>query len=173
MQRSTFIRLLAPAFALIAAAAWMPANHLAGPPWISIEVPPNPFDRASRDAFLLVHAFHHGTPVGFPVRGTAEGMVGGERRSVKLEFAQTSRAGVYALKKQWANDGVWTLVISVTQGPRDIATALVELGEDGRFAGVRVPTEERDGWKVPKEVSAREIDTALRARAARLASRSE
>ena len=38
-----------------------------GPPWISIEYPANPYDSGSRGAFLLVHAFHHGTPVSFPV----------------------------------------------------------------------------------------------------------
>ena len=53
--------LLAAAVLTLAAAA--PAF---GPPWISIETPPNPYDAASRGAFLLVHTFHHGdlTPSG-------------------------------------------------------------------------------------------------------------
>ena len=53
-----------------------------GPPWISIETPPNPFDSGSRGSYLLVHAFHHGTPVNFPVAGTAEGIVDGTRRTI-------------------------------------------------------------------------------------------
>ena len=69
------------------------ARTLSGPPWISIEHPVNPYDATTRDAFLLVHAFHHGTPQNFPVTGTAEGMVDGQRRTVNLEFTRTSRSG--------------------------------------------------------------------------------
>ena len=43
----------APAVALSAASSF-------SPPWISIETPPNPYDPASRGAFLVVHTFHHG-----------------------------------------------------------------------------------------------------------------
>ena len=133
-------------FALAAAiSAVFAAPALAkGPPWISIELPVNPYDRTMQGAFLLVHAFHHQTPIGFPIEGTAEGMVNGERRTVKLEFAETSRDGVYALKRTWATDGVWTLVIRVTQGPADAeggtATAVVEAF---LTALERVPWEDR------------------------------
>ena len=64
--------------ALASAAVTAPA--LGGPPWISIELPVNPYDQSMRGAFLLVHAFHHGTPMGFIVTGTAEGIVNGERQ---------------------------------------------------------------------------------------------
>src|SRR5437588_626712 len=66
--------------AVVSALVATPA--LAGPPWISIELPANPYDQATRGAFLLVHAFHHGEPIGYLVTGTAEGIVGGERRSI-------------------------------------------------------------------------------------------
>src|SRR5262245_63440909 len=107
----TTIRLAAFA-SLLAVTAFVKS----GPPWISIEYPANPYDSGSRGAFLLVHAFHHGTPVGYPVAGTAEGLVNGARRTISLEFKSTSRPGVYALNKQWPDDGVWTLLVSVTQG---------------------------------------------------------
>ena len=149
--------------------AVLAAPALAGPPWISIELPVNPYDQSMRGAFLLVHAFHHGTPVGFPVEGMAEGIVNGERRSVKLEFSETSRAGVYALKRMWPTEGTWTLVIKVIQGENDAATAVVELGRDGEVASVRVPTERRGGWTVPAQVSMSDIEAALRIRAAALA----
>src|SRR5258705_5674550 len=73
-----------------------PALGLKGPPWISIELPVNPYDKSTRDAFLLVHSFHHGTAMGFIVTGTAEGMVNGERRSLKLYLARTSPESLYA-----------------------------------------------------------------------------
>jgi hypothetical protein len=145
---------------------------LAGPPWISIEYPVNPYDASMRGAYLLVHAFHHGTPVGFPIEGTAEGIVNGERQSIRLEFKETTRTGVYALRQMWPKEGVWTLVIRANQGPGDGATAVVELGSDGEVASVKVPTAQRQGWTVPAEVSLTDIDRALRARATALARRS-
>jgi hypothetical protein len=145
---------------------------LAGPPWISIEYPVNPYDASMRGAYLLVHAFHHGTPVGFPIEGTAEGIVNGERQSIRLEFKETTRTGVYALRQMWPQEGVWTLVIRANQGPGDGATAVVELGSDGEVASVKVPTAQRQGWTVPADVSMTDIDRALRARATALARRS-
>src|SRR5882724_11388179 len=162
------LALAALASALVAA----PAFGLKGPPWISIELPANPYDKSTRAAFLLVHAFHHGTAMGFIVSGTAEGMVNGERRSLKLDFAETSREGVFALKRTWPREGTWTLVIKANQGPDDAATAVVELGPDGDVAAIRVPTMQRGEWTVPAPVSLGEIDAALRARAATLARRS-
>jgi len=147
------------------------APALAGPPWISIELPANPYDQATRGAFLLVHAFHHGQPVGYLLTGTAEGIVNGERRSIKLEFSETTRDGVYALKRMWPTEGVWTLVIKANQGPDDAATAVIELGPEGEVASIRVPVMQRGQWTVPAPVSLGEIDAALKARAAQLARR--
>src|SRR5437763_6813762 len=90
-------------------------------------------------------------------------------RSIKLEFSETSRDGVYALKRMWPTDGVWTLVIKANQGPDDAATAVVELGPQGEVASVRVPMMQRGAWTVPAPVSLGDIDAALRARAAQLA----
>jgi hypothetical protein len=165
----TLLRTAAACAAALVLVAWTSAPI--GPPWISIEHPPSPYDATTRDAFLLVHAFHHGTPANFPVIGSAEGMVAGERVSRRLEFTRTSRTGVYALARQWSGEGVWTLVVSVKQAERDSVTALVELAPTGQVASVSVPTERRDGWNVPKAVSMRDVDAALRGRAARLAAR--
>ncbi len=144
----------------------------AGPPWISIEYPGNPYSQ-DRDAYLFVHTFHHGTPVPNPVSGTAEGIVQGERRTVALKFGSTSRPGVYSLAKQWANEGTWTLVIAGTQGAGESNTvyAVVELGSDGRVASVRVPTVRKGAHILPALVQMSEIDAALRERAGRLATK--
>jgi hypothetical protein len=163
------LRWLTGCAAALALVAWTSASS--GPPWISIEHPPSPYDQTTRDALLLVHAFHHGTPANFPVVGTAEGIVRGERATRQLEFARTSRTGVYALRSQWGEEGIWTLVISVKQGERDSVTALVEVAPAGHVASVRVPTERRDGWHIPKAVSMRDVETELRGRAARVAAR--
>jgi hypothetical protein len=139
-----------------------------GPPWISIETPVNPYDASTRDAFLLVHTFHHGTQVDAPVSGTAEGIVNGERRSIPLKFNSTSRPGAYALRKQWSDGGVWTLDIVATQHENEVAQALVEIGPNGTVARVEVPTRidpHYGSLPFPKRLSAQEIDSALRMRA--------
>lgn len=142
-----------------------------GPPWISIEYPVNPHDQSMRGAMLLVHVFHHSTPTPYPVEGTAEGVVNGERRTIKLRFTETARTGVYGLSRQWGEEGVWTLVMRMSRGPNDGATAVVELGPRGEIASVRVPTTREGSWMVPTDVSMTEIDRDLRARATALASR--
>ena len=84
--------------ALVAAAA--PGTAFAkGPPWVSIEIPANPWDQTTRGAYLLVHVFHHGLPMQVEPTGTAEGLVNGQRRSVPLSFEKAGRPGVYALRK--------------------------------------------------------------------------
>ncbi len=165
--RLTALAALLGASALLASSPYAHARDIAaGPPWISIETPVNPYDATTRGAYLLVHAFHHGDAVAYPVSGTAEGIVNGQRKSIPLSFTPTSRTGAYALRKQWGDAGVWTLVIVVKQQENDFAQALVEVGADGAVARVQVPTHvgERN-LPFPSVVSAQEIDSALRERA--------
>ena len=161
------LALLLPA-TLLVTAAWSADAHRKGPPWISIEYPANPLDPSTRGAYLLVHAFHHDTPVQSPVRGTAEGLIGGERKSVALRFDTTPRPGVYALRKQWSDEGVWSLVITLDQHGGSMAQALVELGPEG-ITAVRVPTRVVKGWTVPQPIATQEIEESLSRRATRMA----
>lgn len=159
---------------MIAAAALAVVAALSvGPPWISIEYPANPHDRSNTGTMLYVHVFHHAQPLAYPIEGTAEGFVNGERRSIKLKFTDTARPAVYGLSRQWPTEGVWTLVIKMSRGDQgsDGATAVVELGADGEIASVRVPTRQQGQWTIPTDVSMTEIDRALRARASALAVR--
>lgn len=164
------VPLIALSSALLAVPA---AATLVGPPWISIEYPANPHDRGASGALLYVHVFHHAQPISYPIAGTAEGIVNGERRSIKLKFTETARPAVYGLSRQWPTEGVWTLVIKMSRGANgeDGATAVVELGPEGDVASVRVPTRQEGRWTIPVDVSMSEIDQALRARAGALASR--
>jgi len=153
--------LAASSFALAAAAPTF------GPPWISIETPPNPFDATSRGAFLVVHTYHHGEVVASGVSGSAEGIVSGSRRTIPLVFDTTTRRGSYALRKQWPTEGTWLLVIN-TGGRAQGVTALVDISSQGDVAGVRVPTRRSsDGWDLPQQVTARDIDAALETRVSR------
>lgn len=152
------LRALATA-ALLTVGFTLPA--LAGPPWISIELPANPLDRTTRGAFLLVHTFHHDRTITLSVQGRAEGMVNGQRKSFPLTFESTSRNGVLAVRRTWPEEGNWVLVI--TAGPDDGgATALVSVAADGEVRGVKVPTIARDGYTVPKAVTPDDVNGALR-----------
>ena len=145
--------------------AALPATAFAGPPWITIELPANPWEPTTRGAFLVVHAYHHGTPMAAPVSGTAEGLVNGQRRTIQLNFDKTSRTGVFALRNQWGNAGRWVLVITVSQGDQvegDIAQAVVEVSEDGRVTGVTVPTSAQHEGRLPRKATLAEIEAALR-----------
>jgi hypothetical protein len=158
---------------IAASALALVAGLLVGPPWISIEYPANPHDRSANGAMLYVHVFHHAQPISYPIEGTAEGIVNGERRSIKLKFTETARPAVYGLSRQWPTEGVWTLVIKMSRGDNgsDGATAVVELGADGEVASVRVPTRRQGEWTIPVDVSMDDVDRALRARANALAVR--
>jgi hypothetical protein len=149
-------RFLLVAFAMLAA---VPA--LAGPPWLSIEFPANPHDTKTREAFLVVNTYHHSTPTPLHVRGTAEGIVAGERRSVTLRFGETERRGSFALTKQWPNEGQWVLNIALVQNNRPEASALVVLGADGTPAHVSIPTRRDGPWHIPRMHTAAEVSAAL------------
>lgn len=165
LSRALALAAVPLAGALVAA---VPAVVIFGPPWISIEYPVNPHDRTTRGAFLLVHAFQHGTEMNFPVTGTAEGIVDGKRQTVELKFESTSRTGVFALRKQWATEGTWLIAVTVHQSLGDDgATALVEISPAGEVASVRVPVERRDGWSIPKRVTKQDREAALTALATR------
>jgi len=110
---------------------------VAGPPWISIELPASPFSEA-RGAFLLVRTYHHGTPVQLVMQGTAEGLVNGARRSVPLEFTAMSQFGAFAVSRSWPSEGVWVLDIQSFDGHFAIS-AVVGVGASGEVSLVRVP----------------------------------
>ena len=136
----------------------------AGPPWISIELPGNPFDQNARDAFLIVHAFHHGEPVEYPVAGTAEGVVNGQRKTIPLTFQKTQRPGAFAVKKQWTDGTVWVLAFTVTQAKDDVAGALVTIAADGHASRVETLTKIREGGRpFPRAIAKGDIDAAIQA----------
>ena len=160
-------RTLLRTFAL-AAALTLPAfsTALAGPPWIAIEYPANPFDRASSGAFLTVRTYHHGEIVAKTVTGTAEGVVNGKRQSVALDIRPGSQTGMYVVRWQRPAIGRWVLVISSGVGGVTDATAVVEISPTGSVASITVPTHALGGgWISPRPVAAAEIDALLEGRA--------
>ena len=161
-NRRGLIAAMTLSFALVLAT---PA--LAGPPWISVEYPANPFDEATRGALALIHTYHHGRSVGFPLEAVAEGLLDGRRTSRDLRVVETSREGVYAVRGDLPAEGVWILVVAMTDTEVDTrATALIALDENGELTAVRVPHRMEGRWVIPRAASTEEVEALLASTAA-------
>ncbi|HXG45490.1 MAG TPA: hypothetical protein VNJ71_12095 [Gemmatimonadales bacterium] len=156
------------AAAIASLAALLPSTAQAGPPWVSIEIPANPYNPATRGAYCLVRVYHHGDAAYFPLRGTAEGLVAGQRKSLPLDLEETGTPGVWAVRYQPAKDGAWVLALRVGQEEEYAgATLLVTVGNDGQIASARVPLRKQGNDLVPERVRPSDIDALLRSQAAR------
>ncbi len=163
MSRSRSRSLALAAAALLA----LPAVAVAGPPWVSIELPANPLDRSTRGAYLLVHSFHHERAITMNIMGRAEGMVNGKRTSIPLAFRETSRGAVFALDQSWPKGEAWVLVITTgAVNGKGGATALVGIGPDGEVRSVKVPNRKQGEWIIPTDPTAQEIESQLKTLAA-------
>jgi hypothetical protein len=136
----------------------------AGPPWIAIEYPANPFDPGTRGAFLTVRTYHHGELMGYDISGTAEGLVNGQRQSIRLDIVRLPQTGMYAVRWHKPAEGAWALLISTTRDGNHMASALVSINAEGQVAGVTVPANPIEGgrWVVPRKVAAAEVDALLK-----------
>jgi len=141
-----------------------PASHVAaGPPWISIESPPNPYNTETKGALLVVRVYHHGEAAFYPVSGTAEGLSNGKRQSVALNFGQTSTPGMYTLKFTRPRAGSWLLMIRVGEdSDHGTATAVVSLDQSGQVSNVQVPTRKEGEWLIPRQLTEDEVAARLR-----------
>jgi hypothetical protein len=150
-------RLISPV-RLALAASLVPAlaaTALACPPQITVERP----GAASDSAFVLVHASRGCRSGTLTVTGTAEGLIGGARRSIPLEVAATETAGVYRVLRQWPSQGVWVLRLVVRVGEGS-ATALVGVNASGEIAEVRQQDPAR---RIYPHLTDADVDAMLRA----------
>lgn len=149
----------------VVAAVMVPTALMAWPPWLSIETPVNPYDPATRGAVLLARtSLRPGSSDSVTLTGTAEGLAAGKREQVRLSFDRTSRAGVFALQKQWPSEGTWMLVISLGPPNVAVATAIVDIAPGGEVATIRVPMQRNARSEpIPRAVSRAEIDSSLAA----------
>jgi hypothetical protein len=134
---------------------------IAGPPWISIEYPPNRLDRDTRGALALIRIYHHEDAGQFPVEGTAEGIVDGQRVSLPLKFTAVGDEGVWAAWGKIPEEGNWVLAIHGTDGiskaELSILAALAEGNQEISF--VKVPRSREGNW--PRAASDRDVESML------------
>ena len=135
---------------------------LAGPPWISIEYPPNALDKHTRGALALVRIYHHENPGQFPVEGTAEGIVDGERVSLPLEFTPVGNEGVWAVWGEIPGEGNWVLAIHGTDGVSEAEVSILAALADGNeeISFVKVPRSRQGNW--PRAASDNDVESMLR-----------
>jgi hypothetical protein len=157
------IPLASLALALLAGALTPGAAH-AGPPWISVELPANPFDATTRGALAVVHLYHHGDATAWPLDARAIGTVDGQRRTVRLETRPGSAAGLVVVRGTLPKGDGWVLVLTMQSSPTARASALVALDRRGDVAALRVPVDtiENGRWVTPREARSAEVDAMLR-----------
>src|SRR3954468_11818072 len=136
LKHLTFVTLLSLVFAGVVAA---------GPPWIAIEYPANPFDSGTRGAFLTVRTYHHGDLMSYDVSGTAEGLVNGKRQTMKLDIRRLPEAGTYVVYWKKPAAGTWALIVSTSREDHYMASALIQVDQLGRVASVSVPADPIEG----------------------------
>jgi len=114
---------------------------LAGPPWISVELPPNEIDPTTRGALALVLTWHHEKLAAFPVEGLAYGIVDGRRVTREIQLSKTSRDGVMAVRADLPRDGTWVIRVDMTDGiTNGRASTLLALGPGNTSVSyVKVP----------------------------------
>ena len=133
-----------------------------GPPWITIEYPGNPYDQATRNAYLVVHTYHHMAPVFADLRGEAVTWEGGHRKATPLRFGETGRTGAYTLERQWSTGRPTVLVITYG-GEHGTVTALVSVSAEGVVTRVDVPSRPYENIVVPRDPTPADEIAALRA----------
>jgi len=111
-----------------------------GPPWVSVEM--RAHASSNHPGWLVIRTFHHSDAVGYPLSGTAEGLVNGRRLSVPLRFEilnPDSQSGVFLVPTVWAQGSPWVLNIALDAGEHMGAGVVVAVGPSGEPAFVRFP----------------------------------
>lgn len=155
MLRNLFTKALLCSLVLTIGFALAPVAS-AGGFYVSVERPAKG-DAEVKEAVLLVRAYGCHKPEDANLTATAEGIVNGKRQSIPVQLTKTSK-GVFAIKQQWAANGVWVLNISgVYLGAT--RSLLVELGANGKLH--TGDDSKVSALKADRKFTTAEIDSAL------------
>ncbi|MGH7726592.1 MAG: hypothetical protein ACREOU_14285 [Candidatus Eiseniibacteriota bacterium] len=105
------LRALAAAAVLTLTLAVHPA--FAGGQMMSFDGASSAKDARFQKATLLVTASNCGSAANATIKGTAEGLVDGKRRSLPLKLVATGKPGQYAVFQQWPTSGSWALTFEL------------------------------------------------------------
>ena len=97
---------------------------------------------AARDGrSLVVRTYNCGTPASLSLEGAAEGLVGGQRRTIPLEITRAAEPGVFNVARQWPVEGQWALVFTVAGGHPVSTLVTLEPGAAVRIAAQKQANE--------------------------------
>jgi hypothetical protein len=143
---------------------------LAGTFHVRLEIPTQA-DARLKDAILIVRPEGCIDSTQAVLRGTAEGWVNGQRRSIPITFMPAG-PGVYAVTRQWPSEGTWILAIAgearkPTGGAVLRCSRLVAFGPEGQVQAERLPDARKLANDLPAQTvyrgfTTKEIETALR-----------
>jgi hypothetical protein len=139
---------------LVIAACAVPALVLAEGFTFTIGSPVASQDYQAKGATFVFRTEGCAEPAKSQIRGTAEGLVKGTRRSVVLKVAAMTKPGVYAVYQNWPAEGEW--VVNLKGTCADASTgAIVPIGPKGFI---------RESSKFfPRPATNAEIETSLKA----------
>lgn len=131
---------------------------------LSVETPAASTDPQLKDVVLIARTYGCHQPADAKLSATAEGFVGGNRKSLPLELRPIG-SGVYAIKQQWPSEGTWVLALTGAYNGMT-SSVLVELGANGRvLPGTRLQEGYLKGVHAKgarRTWVAEDIDSALR-----------
>jgi hypothetical protein len=121
--------------------SFSPHAAMFGGPWISIETPANPYLASGSGALFLVRTYVHQNPADLPVSGRAEGLVDGKRRSVPFTLTRSAQTGMYVVRREWGEKGIWTVLVTAMPEARNgwRIQAVVNVGADGEIEKASMP----------------------------------
>ena len=161
-KRSPLFASAIAVFAALLFASFFVSAVSAGGFQLSVETP-SAKDNETRDAVLLVRTYGCLQPQDANVRGTAEGFVKGERKTINLTLKPTA-TGVLAVTRQWGSEGSWVLTFTGSHGGMT-ASVLVDLDSAGNVKpGTRIAAGSKSGVNArmfQRKITDEEIDSAL------------
>lgn len=126
-----------------------------GPPIAALPPPGASVANKAKQTLFVVRPVGCADPAAARVTGTAEGIVNGARRQMRLTIERLDTPGVHAVSKGWAQSGTWIVTLVGTCGERT-AAALVSLGPQDTYRREAVQT-------LAGFPTAAQVDAALRA----------
>jgi len=160
----TLITLVSLSSALLLAIA---SPALAGGFQLSVETPTGSTDPQLKEVVLIARTFGCHQPADARLSASAEGLVGGVRKSLPLELRSIG-SGVYAIREQWPSEGTWVLALTGAYNGMT-SSVLVELGPNGKvLPGTRLQEGYLKGVHAKgarRTWVAEDIDSALRSTA--------
>ncbi len=111
---------------------------------------------------LVVRTYRCGTPSSLSLRGTAEGLVSGQRRTIELDITAGTEAGAFSVARQWPAEGRWALVFSV-QGGNNVSTLVtLDAGAALRIADQKLSYEKPTPQRIETALTSAPVASAVR-----------